>query len=186
MEEIWKDIPNYEGYYQISNLGKVKALKREIKNQYACGRYLALQKNKQGYYYVDLSKDTIRKRFNVHRLVALTFIPNPLNKPCINHIDGIKTNNNINNLEWCSYSENTKHAIKNGLWVIKMTDERKNKIATKNKDRCSKPVNQLLNDKIIKTFYSIAQAQCETKIYNLSRAIKTKTRAGGYHWQFAK
>ena len=112
-QEIFKDIQGYEGKYQVSNKGQVKSI--------AKNKDLILKqssKNKRGYSYptVDLyDKYGKMKTFRVHRLVSETFIPNPYNLPCVNHKDGDKTNNNVTNLEWCTYSENTKHAYDTNL-----------------------------------------------------------------------
>lgn len=117
MTEIWNDIPGYEGRYQVSNLGRVKSLPRQRpgrKNKHGqvtscslpgCIRSVALR-YVGGYPCVTLG----RKSLHVHRLVALAFHPNPDNKPCVNHKDGNKENNHSDNLEWCTKSENGKHA----------------------------------------------------------------------------
>jgi len=111
MKEIWKDIKGYEGIYQISNLGKVKSLKRYKKNksklQLVNEKILSNYTNsKNGYVYVYLCKDGNYKNVRLHKLVAQTFIENPMNYKYINHINGDKTNNNVNNLEWCTQSYN--------------------------------------------------------------------------------
>jgi hypothetical protein len=116
MEEIWKDIENYEGFYQVSNHGRIRST--IYKNQY--GEFkrikqLKLRKSLNGYMTVGLVKDRTVCQNTVHRLVAQAFIPNQLNKPHINHIDCNKLNNKANNLEWCTRSENMQHASKNGL-----------------------------------------------------------------------
>lgn len=105
IEEIWKDIPGYKGLYQVSSFGNIKN-RFKVKKQ-SIDRY--------GYPCLKLSKDAHKLHFTVHRLVAITFISNPYNKPQVNHIDGNKLNNNISNLEWCSNSENAIHAFKLGL-----------------------------------------------------------------------
>lgn len=116
MKEIWKDIPGYEGLYQASNLGKIKRIlfinRTTIKKQ---EKILKIYINKSNRCYVSLHKNDKRKNCLIHRLVAQAFISNPNNLPQINHIDGDPTNNNINNLEWCSAKENIIHAYKNNL-----------------------------------------------------------------------
>ena len=107
MQEIWKDIKGYQGLYQVSNLGRIKSIKRNI--------FLKAHTNSKGYLVVSLSKNNSLSTYRIHRLVAETFIPNLENKPQVNHINGIKSDNRIDNLEWCTNSENQKHAFKNGL-----------------------------------------------------------------------
>lgn len=102
-----KDIEGYEGLYSVTENGEVFS--------YRLGKMLSISKNPKRYPRVSLTKDGVSKGYNVHRLVAKTFIPNPDNKPCVNHIDGVKTNNKATNLEWCTYKENISHAVANGL-----------------------------------------------------------------------
>ena len=120
--EVWKDIIDYEGLYQVSNLGRVKSVDRIVNNdkkKYKLkGILLSKCISKKGYYIVSLCKNSKSKTFLVHRLVSNAFIKNNLNKPCVNHIDGVKTNNKVSNLEWCTYKENTQHALKNKLMNI--------------------------------------------------------------------
>jgi hypothetical protein len=115
--EIWKNIKGYEGKYQVSNLGRIKSLyrwngKAFYKREHIMESYI---NNKNGYIYIALMKNNKNKNCRLHRLVAEAFIPNPENKPQVNHIDGDKTNNNANNLEWCTQSENELHAYNKGL-----------------------------------------------------------------------
>lgn len=110
--EIWKDIQGYEGRYQISNYGRVKSLnyhreRREV--------ILMLKKTRTGYLVIGLRDGVKKKFFSVHKLVAMAFIP-PYNGEQVNHIDADKTNNHVENLEWCTAKENTLHAIKLGLF----------------------------------------------------------------------
>jgi hypothetical protein len=117
-EEIWKDIEGYEGYYQVSNKGRVMSLSREVvcnnSTRVIKERILNQVINKKlGYKYVMLSKDNKQKNHRVHRLVAQAFIPNPESNPQVNHIDYDKTNNNASNLEWVSQSENMLHSYLN-------------------------------------------------------------------------
>lgn len=110
--EIWKDIPNYEGLYQISSYGRVKSFykkERILKPSIQHFKYKSKNYKREK---IELSKNSIRKSFKIHRLVAQTFIPNPDNKPQVNHIDGNPLNNNVNNLEWCTNQENIIHSYK--------------------------------------------------------------------------
>lgn len=117
MQEIWKDIVGYEGLYQISNLGRIKRLKKLIVLQNGGKYYLEEKilkpgKNSRGYNLVVIKGKALR----IHRLVAETFIPNPENKQQVNHKDGNKNNNRAENLEWCTCKENVNHAIKIGVF----------------------------------------------------------------------
>lgn len=114
--EIWKDIEGFEGLYQISNMGRVKSLPRQIASRYIPKeRILSTIISTQGYPYANFCRDGIVKRMKLHRLVAKAFIPNPDNKPDINHIDAVRHNNEASNLEWCTKSENGLHAYRMGL-----------------------------------------------------------------------
>ena len=113
---MWKDIEGYEGLYQVSNKGEVRSLDHYRKGrngheQIVRGRILKINTSYGNYGSVMLSKNGVTKRFYVHRLVALAFIPNPQCLPIVNHIDGNKHNNHVENLEWCTAQENVHHAM---------------------------------------------------------------------------
>jgi len=117
MNEIWKDVKDYIGYYKISNLGRIKRIKSFRKNG-ASGYFQKekilkqTERSKNKYLCVHLSMNGKAKVLNIHRLIAEAWLPNPENKPQINHKNGIKDDNKIENLEWCTASENMQHAIK--------------------------------------------------------------------------
>lgn len=122
MEEIWKDVPEYEGYYQVSNLGKVKSIKRTVK--YKDGRIFKYPskilkpiKDTRGYLQVGFNVSGAKSNHRIHRLVAETFLAKPkIDLISVNHIDGVKINNKLDNLEWVTYSENTKKGYNMGLF----------------------------------------------------------------------
>jgi hypothetical protein len=114
--EEWRPVPfaGISEYYEVSNLGRVRSLDRicyGIKARTVDGKVLRPSTNKFGYKNVNLFRDRKSKSIHVHRLVALAFIPNPSDLPMVNHIDGVKANNVITNLDWVSDQENRQHAI---------------------------------------------------------------------------
>ena len=110
MEEIWKDISNYEGKYEVSNLGRVRSLSYNGTGEI---KFLKQSTNKRGYKRVGLCKNGKMKNCYVHRLVAITFIPNPNNHKEVNHKDENPANNNVNNLEWCTSEYNNNYGTRN-------------------------------------------------------------------------
>ena len=153
--EVWKDIL---GGYQVSNMGRVRSLKRN--------KMLAIRTDKLGYAYVHLTvngKDVFNR---VHRLVADEFVPNPGNKREVNHINGIKTDNRAENLEWCTRTENLSHAYKTGL--------RKN-------------VRAVYCEETKRIFYSARNAAKEMNLHHhhIINCCKGKQKTtGGYHWRY--
>lgn len=181
--EIWKDIKNYEGLYQVSNLGRVRSLdvrtyqKNKFgKFQYVLhkGKILKLQKQRNGYFTIDLHINGKFERKIIHRLVADAFIPNINNYQYINHKDSDISNNTVENLEWCTQKYNIKYAYDFG-----------NKIPPN-----MRSVNQIDdNGKIIETFISMQEAERKTNIRsaNISKCCrKIRSRAGGYKWAYTE
>lgn len=119
MEEIWKDVVGYEGYYEVSNLGNVRAVDRKIIKsdgvvQLRRGRLMARCSNADGYLTVKLSKNGESERIAVHRLVALAFLPNPEGLTDVNHKDFVRSNSAVDNLEWIGHKENVHYTIEAG------------------------------------------------------------------------
>lgn len=120
MQEIWKDISGYEGIYQVSNFGNIKSLERYFPTKnpkkpiaHINEKILKLRTDKKGYLNVGLTKNGKFRTIQVHRIVAEAFIPNPENMPQVNHKDENKSNNNVNNLEWCSRKYNCNYGTRN-------------------------------------------------------------------------
>ena len=182
IKEEWRDIPNYEGLYQASNLGRIKSLERIAKKEYNNDRIVKERimngtKNQDGYLKVHFKNKerNIDKGLFIHRLVASAFIPNPNNLPQIIHIDGNKLNNNVDNLEWCTNLYNQQHAWKNNLH--KPTIHKGKKV--KQYD---------LKGNFIKEYPSISNASKETRINisNIYSALNKKRKvAGGYIWIYS-
>lgn len=156
MQEIYKDVKNYEGLYQVSNLGNVRALDRynvdkNGKRKFYPAKQLkldAIVRNHTTYLRVTLSKEGKTKRIQVHRLVAETFVDNPENKECVNHIDNNGSNNSITNLEWCTHTENMVHAQKQGRLCTSQTKGGKvigSKLREEALSTIEKSVNTVIN-----------------------------------------
>jgi hypothetical protein len=167
MEEIWKDIEGYEGYYQISNLARVKSLSRSIiranGNIYNISeKFLNMGLNKDGYARVALSKNSKQTFMFIHRLVATYFIPNPDSKLEVNHKNGIKSDNSIQNLEWVSPSENVQHGYNIGL--SKIGEDRYN--------------SKLTNSDIVTIRNSNLKQKELSEIYNVSQPVISRIISG--------
>ena len=170
-DEVWKDVVGYEGLYRISNQGTVCRLYKNGKVNFMTPRIL------NGYWRVKLCNGNTQKEYFLHRLIAQAFIPNPDNKPEINHINGIKTDNRIENLEWVTRSENAIHATKTGL--LKYSEYRYNRA----RDINSKPVMCVETRKI---YVSCTEAgkDIKTDAAHIGECISGKrSTAGGYHWK---
>lgn len=170
MKEIWKDIKGYEGKYQVSNLGNVKSL---CYNNTKISKLLGIYKNKNndnGYYFTPLSKNGKPKNFFIHRLVAEAFISNPNNLPCVNHIDEDKSNNKVDNLEWCSYKYNVNYGT----------------CKTRSSLKRSKPVIQYTKEgEFVKEWRSIKEAETSIGIRSgISNCLSGKNKtSGGFVWK---
>ena len=177
MQEEWKDINGYEGYYQVSNLGRVKSLERVVickngSNKKIKEHLMSGSDNGNGYLSVMLCRNGKQKRFYIHRLVALAFIPNPNNLPEINHINEFrKDDNSVSNLEWISYLDNRCY----GTRLARVADSQS--FETYQYD---------LEGNLINTFYSIKEASRRTGVSdtNIGECCNGKAiTAGGYIWR---
>lgn len=172
-KEVWKDIPNYEGYYQVSNKGNIRSVDRmDCQNRFRKGKMCKKLENEDGYYKVSLSKNGIEKRFFIHRLVAMAFIENPNDFDCINHKDENKKNNCIENLEWCTRKYNNNYGKRNQKIVEKQS------IKTAMVD--------IKTGKILKVFKSAKEASIyvngDQSVICKARNGKRKT-AYGFGWE---
>lgn len=188
MDEMWKDVPQWEGYYQVSNLGRVRSVDRITNSRPACSKVLKQAVQNSGYYFVSLWKNNKSKNALVHRIVALAFIKNnDKKKKYVNHIDGNKFNNNFENLEWCTFSENIKHSYLLGIRVV--SDKHINRLKKFNTQTKSKEVLQYdLNGNFIKKHLSIKSASLEvgvsgTRIGLCIGGRKEHKTAGGFIWK---
>lgn len=155
--EVWKDIKDFEGIYQISNHAKVKRLSRPISHWRGNMRNLPEKIIKQmtttnGYLKVHLHKEGKMRTFSVHRLVLSHFVPNYDNLPTVNHIDGNKQNNNLDNLEWASLSRNAKNAYDIGLNRPNMGSKHNNSKVTEANVLFIRNSKQLSNKKLAEMF----------------------------------
>ena len=175
-KEIWKDIKGYEGSYQVSNLGSVKSLNRfDSAGHKLKGKILKACINFDGYHQVILCNGRI-KTFTSHRLIASAFIPNPENKPEVNHKKGIKLDNRASELEWCTRSENMQHAYDIGL-------KYKEKKCCINKAILQYDKNEIF----IAEYISQLEAKRKTGISNKNISLACngyKKTAGGFIWKF--
>ena len=175
--EVWKDIKGYQGLYKLSDTGLVKSFK---KSRY--GKILKPYLSKRGYFVINLYSNFYYKTYTIHRLIGIHFILNPYNKPQINHKNGMKTDNNIKNLEWATSSENNQHAydtdLKKGSWLGKFGVDNKS----------SKAIYQLSLDgnriKIWANAYEV-ERQIGINMSSVNNVLRSRSKtAGNYKWEY--
>lgn len=185
-EEIWKDIPGYEGVYQASNLGRIRGVDRiDVGGRKWKGKVLS-QCVCRGYKKVGLNYARINKQCAVHRLVALAFIPNPNGYEQINHKDENPANNMVENLEWCDYMYNRNYGNRNKKAAASQSKRLKGRIPLAN---MPKPVAKLSPEsgEILETFVSASEAarKCGIQESKISLACRgLRNTPGGYKWKY--
>lgn len=178
MQLEWRDVVGYEGLYEVSNDGRVRTVGHVTNNHEIPPKELGVRTYKnQRYARVRLYKNGVPKDYMVHRLVAQAFVPNPDNKPQVNHLDGDRSNNSAENLEWCTASENQRHAYETGLKNIEDTA-----VFTR------KRVLQIGQDgEIVRVWRSMSDAarSLGLQVSNISHCCRGKIKmTGGYQWEY--
>ena len=174
MTEIWLPIEGYENLYEVSNLGRVRSLERTVIKKNGVtrkfhGKILKPGTRRDGYLSVQLCKNGIVRSFLIHRLVSTAFLPTSDKKFQVNHLDEDKTNNTVENLEWCTAKENTNYGTRN----------------KRASEKLSKPV---LCVELNQIFPSITEAAKQLGLYvgNLGSVLAGRYKTtGGYHWEYA-
>jgi hypothetical protein len=180
-KEEWKALVGYEGFYEISNKGRARRC--DIIHTRKNLESLALNKQKGGYYILHIyirqkGMPYRRSAIKVHRAVAFAFIPNPENKPCINHINGNPADNRVENLEWCTYSENTIHSYR----VLKRKPTFLGKFGKDNP--FSKRVVQIdVDGNVVEVYDSATEAE-QTLGFTINHGIDTGKTAGGFYFKY--
>ncbi len=182
-EEVWLPIFGYDGLYEISSFGQVKSfyIKQSGRNGFLGNepyKIISQRERGKGYLGVLLSKNFAGKTYSVHRLVAEAFIPNPENKPMVNHKNGIKTDNSVTNLEWMTNSENIQHAFNNKLIKSNYGSDHHG----------ARPIIQMdILGNEINTFETAVSAEKNTGISKsaICYCLKGKTKtSGGFKWKY--
>lgn len=186
--ENWRDIEGYEGLYQISNIGRVKSLERTVPNYNQTGftnsfkrikeRIMKTKKDRKGYLYVELYNNGKSKVFKIHRLVAMMFLSNVDNKPQVNHLDGNKENNCVDNLEWCTNIENQRHAWYTGLQKPKFSE---------NNPKAKKVLQYDLQGNFIREWNCMMDIERKMNISHTSISLCCRNKVEnikGYIWRY--
>lgn len=179
INEIWKDVKDYEGLYQISNLGNIRGMKSN--------KVLVLSSSPSGYKFIRLFKKSKGKNYRIHRLVAEAFIPNVKNLPFVNHKDENTGNNCVDNLEWCTASYNINYGNRNNKAAKKISIWRKKKGSDYSPRERKKVAQYTLDDKYVREFKSINEAGRETNssIGTIHNCCVGKSKScNGYKWKF--
>lgn len=180
--EVWKDITDFEGIYQISNQGRVKSLSRPRKSDGKILKERILRErintrkteNTGGYAFAALYNDEgVRKYISMHQLVARHFIDNPNGYTEVNHINGIKLNNDVTNLEWCDHAHNMQHAWETGL--ISASGGHYKGV------RCIETGLEFKTTKKAVEYYGLIDS---CAVSNAANPNHHQKRAGGYHWEY--
>lgn len=180
MIEEWRPVVGYDGYYEVSNLGRVRSVgKLDGAGKFRKGRIRKQKISRTGYMEITLSKDTALKTKKVHRIVAEAFIPNPQNLPFVNHKDESRTNNCVDNLEWITPWDNAHYGTAQERLKATMPQKIKN---------LQKPVVQSdLSGNVVSKYESITEAEEKTGV-NKSHIVKCckgkLTHTGGYRWSY--
>lgn len=188
MEEIWKDIEDYEGLYEVSSMGRIRSLdKFDSIGRYVKGKILQSILVKNGYMHITLCKGGEKHSFSIHRLVAEAFIPNPDNKPCIDHINTDRTDNRAENLRWVTYQENNNNPLTKNKKCGENHPKPFKGIFGKEHPR-SLPILQFTKEGgLIKIWDNTRSVEKETNIShsNICNVLKGKRDyAGGYKWKY--
>lgn len=193
LNEVWKPIKGYEGLYEVSSLGNVRSVDKHLMwgNQYCLfkGKPKKAFPNSMGYLRAELYKNNQGKKYFVHRLVAETFIPNPNNLPCIDHIDRNYFNNSADNLRWCTQKENCNNPLTREYANIKNRSKevKEKRLATKRKNQsygCEIPVYYMDEQGKKISFKSMSEAQRQTNVPEsyISRSVIKKVPTLGKQW----